>query len=249
MDGNELYHIPETVRFYDLENGGARGDFDFCMQLAGSASSVLDLGCGTGQLTAALAEGGRRDVFGVDPAGPMLDVARARPGGHHVTWVREDARVVRLGRRFDLIVMTGHAFQVFLTGEDRLAVLKTVATHLSPGGRFVLDTRNPACREWEEWTPERSRLSLHHAEFGDVTVWNEVERDSATGMVTYQTHYEVPGQGQHYSASARIAFPEREEVETLVAEAGLRVNSLLSDWQGSPWHANAREIVVVGDLA
>ena len=29
---------------------------------------------------------GRRDVVGIDPAQPMLDIARARAGGHSVTW-------------------------------------------------------------------------------------------------------------------------------------------------------------------
>jgi SAM-dependent methyltransferase len=249
MDGNELYHLPDLVRLYDPLYGGARADFDFCMRLAKNASSVLDLGCGTGQLAVAMADGGRRAVFGLDPAGPMLDVARARPGGEGVTWVCEDARKVRLGREFDLIVMTGHAFQVFLTREDRLAALQTFAAHLSPGGRFVFDTRNPACREWEEWTPERSRETFVHPEHGEIVVWNDIERDPATGIVTYQTHYEVTGDDRRYSADASIAFPEREEVEELVARAGLRGEALLGDWKGSPWQADAREIIVLGGSA
>jgi SAM-dependent methyltransferase len=217
--------------------------------MAKGAPSVLDLGCGTGQLAAALAREGAREVCGVDPAAPMLDIARARPGGDRVNWACDDARRVRLGQPFDLIVMTGHAFQVFLRRDDRLAALNTVAAHLSPGGRFVFDTRNPACCEWEEWTPERSREILADSELGDVVVWNDVERDPATGIVTYQTHYEVEGEGRRYSASARIAFPERGEVEALVAEAGLRVETLLGDWDASPWHADAREIIVVGGAA
>jgi SAM-dependent methyltransferase len=249
MDGNELYHLPDLVRFYDPLYGGARADFDFCMRLAKNASSVLDLGCGTGQLTVAMADGGRRAVFGLDPAGPMLDVARARPGGERVTWVCEDARSVRLGRRFELIVMTGHAFQVFLTREDRLAALQTFAAHLSPGGRFVFDTRNPACREWEEWTPERSRESLHHTRLGAVTVWNDVECDAETGIVTYDTHYEVAAEGRTYSARSRIAFPSKAEVAELIGEAGLRVEGWLGDWDGSPWHENAREIIALGGTA
>jgi hypothetical protein len=38
-------------------------------------------------------------------------------------------------------------------------------------------------------------------------------------------------------------------VETLIEAAGLRVLSLFGDWQGSPWHEDAREIVVLGGLA
>lgn len=248
VEPEALYHDPELARFYDLANGW-REDFDFCMRLAEGAASVLDLGCGTGQLAVALAEGGKREVFGVDPADPMLEVARARQGGDRAHWVCADARHVRLGRRFELILMTGHAFQVFLTRDDREAVLETIAAHLALGGRFLFDTRNPARREWEEWTPEASRERLSDPEFGAVEVWNDVARDPATGIVTYWTHYEVAGTGRRFSADARLAFPERSEVETLIEAAGLRVLSLFGDWKGSPWHEDARETVVLGGLA
>jgi ubiquinone/menaquinone biosynthesis C-methylase UbiE len=93
-----LFEDPALVQFYDLENGWM-DDTRFCLALASGKASVLDLGCGTGLLAAALGEG--REVFGVDPAAAMLDVARRRAGGQRVTWVEADARTVRLGRRFD----------------------------------------------------------------------------------------------------------------------------------------------------
>jgi 2-polyprenyl-3-methyl-5-hydroxy-6-metoxy-1,4-benzoquinol methylase len=80
MEPEALYHDPELVRFYDPLHGKARADFDFCAGLAEEAASVLDLGCGTGQLAAHLAEGGRRQVTGVDPAAAMLDVGHRHPG-------------------------------------------------------------------------------------------------------------------------------------------------------------------------
>ncbi|MGA7267411.1 MAG: class I SAM-dependent methyltransferase [Aestuariivirga sp.] len=139
-----LFEDPALVQFYDLENG-LKDDTRFCLSLASGKASVLDLGCGTGLLAAALGEG--REVFGVDPAAAMLDVARRRAGGQRVTWVEADARTVRLGRRFDLIVMTGHAFQVLLTDDDQRAVCETIAAHLVPGGIFIFDSRNPDAEE------------------------------------------------------------------------------------------------------
>ena len=121
---DRLYSDPDLVQFYDIENTGG-DDFNYCVGFAGNARSVLDLGCGTGQLAAALSQG--RSVTGVDPASPMLDVGRGRPDGDKVDWVEGDARTVRLGRRFDLVLLTGHAFQVFLTAEDQSAVLRTIA--------------------------------------------------------------------------------------------------------------------------
>ena len=249
MTGNgpdQLYHDPDLVQFYDLENQGG-ADFAFCLDFARDGRSVLDLGCGTGQLAAALSSG--RAVTGVDPAGSMLEVARRRPGGAAVEWMEADARTLRLDRRYDLVVLTGHAFQVFLTRDDQLAVLRAIARHLAPDGRFLFDTRNPAAREWEEWTPENSRRTIDHPALGPVEAWNDVERDEATGVVTYRTVYRIPSDGRLLGASSRIAFPDRETVAAMMTEAGLRADRWMGDWQGAPWRDEAPEIIPIGRFA
>lgn len=242
---DRLYRDADLAQFYDLENGWGP-DFDTCLQLAGSARSVLDLGCGTGQLAACLAEG--REVVGVDPAAAMLDVARQRPGGDKATWVQAAAQSVRLGRTFDLVVLTGHAFQVFLTEEDQRAVLATIAAHLTPAGRFVFDNRNPAAEAWREWGPEESRRSREHPRLGTVDCWNEAVHDPATGIVTYETHYRVAEGGALFSAASQIRFTDKEVLAAIVAEAGLEVDAWLGDWQGGAYHPGAREIIPVGRL-
>ena len=245
MTGDPLYDDADLAAFYDLENGWG-ADFDFCARLAEGARSVLDLGCGTGQLAAALAEG--RAVVGVDPAAAMLAVARRRPGGEQVTWIEADARDLDLGRRFDLVLLTGHAFQVFLTPEDQLAALRAIARHLNPRGRFVFDSRNPAAEVWRKWTPERSRRRLEHPQFGAVEAWNDVSRDAASGIVTYETHYRIRSNGKHLAASSQIRFTSKEELEALIGEAGLHVTRWLGDWQEQPWTPQSREIIPVGGL-
>lgn len=248
MDEDRLYHDPALADFYDLENGWERSpDFAYCHALAAEASSVLDLGCGTGALAAALS--GNRTVVGVDPAPAMLAIARGREGAEGVEFVEGDARTLRLGRRFELVVLTGHAFQVFLTREDRAAALATIAAHLAPGGRFLFDSRNPACREWEEWGPEASMRRLDHPRFGPVAAWNDVAHDPATGIVTYGTHYEISTNGKRLSATSRIAFPDKTELEALIAGAGLRVDRWLGDWHGNDWQPGAAELIPLGGLA
>ena len=53
---DRLFEDPKLVQFYDAENGWA-DDTRFCLGLAEQAASVLDLGCGTGLLAAALGVG------------------------------------------------------------------------------------------------------------------------------------------------------------------------------------------------
>lgn len=238
-----LYRDPDLAQFYDLENPWGP-DLDYCCGLAAGAGSVLDLGCGTGQLAARLADG--RHVVGVDPAAAMLDVARQRTGGESVTWVQSDARSVRLDRRFDLVLLTGHAFQVFLTDGEQRAVLSTIAAHLAPAGRFIFDTRNPAAEAWRDWTPEASGRRLEHPTLGAVEAWHDAAHDPATGVVTYRTHYRVAAGGRTLSASSQIRFTDRDVLAAMLDEAGLAVDHWLGDWTGGPYQPTSPEIIPIG---
>lgn len=244
---DRLYADPGLVGFYDIENGDTC-ELALLGRLAGAAGSVLDLGCGTGRLAVPLAAGGRR-VVGVDPAGAMLDVARRKAGGAAVAWVRGDARCLELGERFDLVLLGGHTFQVFLSEQERLAVLGTIARHLAPAGRFVFDSRNPLAEEWKAWTPAESRRALRHPSLGEVVAWNDAVHDPASGIVEYGTYYRSSADGRSFATRSRIAFPARERLATLIGQAGLAVGAWLGDWQGRPFDASSPEIIPVGGLA
>ncbi|RQS15516.1 class I SAM-dependent methyltransferase [Burkholderia sp. Bp9002] len=247
MISDALYEDPDLASFYDADNDWSPS-FDYCLTRAQGCASVLDLGCGTGVLSAAIAQAGCDAVWGVDPAVAMLEIARARPGGDRVNWVAADGRNVRVGRRFDLVVLTGHAFQVFLTQADRLAVLQTVAAHLAPRGRFIFDSRNPAVEEWREWIPAESRRAVDHPELGPAQAWNDVSRDPETGIVTYETCYRVAADGRLLRSRCRIAFPSREEIGELLELAGLTVDTWLGDWAGNPCTPDSPEMIPIGRL-
>ncbi|HEY6427789.1 MAG TPA: class I SAM-dependent methyltransferase [Acidimicrobiales bacterium] len=113
-----LFADPDLAVLYDTFCEG-RPDFGFYLPLVMSAGSVLDVGCGAGELLRLArrsGHGGR--LVGLDPAMAMLDVAKAEQPD--IEWVRGDLMSTSLSGRFDLVVMTGHAFQVFLE-DDRFA--------------------------------------------------------------------------------------------------------------------------------
>jgi len=95
---------------------------------------VLDVGCGTGHLTAAIADAGA-DVVGVDRAATMLADARSNYPG--LPFVRGDARTLPFESRFDAAF--SNAALHWIPGGDHGDVLDAVAGALRPGGRFVAE--------------------------------------------------------------------------------------------------------------
>ena len=241
-----LFHDPDFTRFYDIDNPWDT-DKDYCLALARDAKSVLDLGCGTGELATALAK--TRRVTGVEPAAAMLDHARRRQGAQNVRWVEADARGVRLDETFDLVVMTGHAFQCLLTEEDQRALCATIAAHLAPGGRFIFDSRNPVVEEWKKWTPDATRRTIAVPDLGQIEAWNDARFDHASGTVAYDTIYSEPRSGRKWQATSRLLFGEQAQIAEVIASAGLSVQRWMGDWTGGPMTPNSPEIIPVGGPA
>jgi 2-polyprenyl-3-methyl-5-hydroxy-6-metoxy-1,4-benzoquinol methylase len=77
--GFEEYTDPRLVAVYDYWSAD-RLDFAFYTDLAAlvRAKSIVDIGCGTGELAVELARRGFV-VTAVDPSPAMLDAAKARP--------------------------------------------------------------------------------------------------------------------------------------------------------------------------
>jgi SAM-dependent methyltransferase len=128
---------------YDALNPPGPDDA-FYAELAGNRPrAILDVGCGTGWLACDLAALGH-SVTGVDLSDAMLEIARHRPGGERVKWIKGRATELSLEHRFDLIIMMGHAFQVLLRDRDFLVALRTLRDHLAPAGQLAFETRNRA---------------------------------------------------------------------------------------------------------
>lgn len=184
-------------------------------------------------------------VVGADPAVAMLQVARGRDGAARVEWIEADARTLELGRRFKLIYLTGHAFQVFLTDDDALAVLRATARHLLPDGLLAFDTRNPAAKAWLEWTPEKSAEIAEVSGLGRIEESVDTTFDEATGIASITHRYRFLDRGTELVGRSRIRFIDRDHLLGLIERAGLRIEHCYGWWDRSPFTAGAAEIIIV----
>ncbi|MGW2558689.1 class I SAM-dependent methyltransferase [Streptomyces sp. NPDC001514] len=123
------------------------------LQPLGPFHAGLDLCCGTGAGTRALAEACRERVVGVDFSAGMLEVARGAGGAashEKADWVRADARALPFAPVFDLAVSFG-AFGHFLPNE-RPGLFAQVHAVLRPGGVFAFPVgAPPRLGSWPYW--------------------------------------------------------------------------------------------------
>ena len=236
------YTDPRIAAIYDILNPAAE-DTAFYRRLAGQTPQrVLDMGCGTGHLAVALAGQGH-SVVGADPARAMLDVARRKPNAGQVTWVEADAAGLDLDTRFDLITTTGHVFQVFLTDEAVHEALVNLKRHLAVNGRLTFETRNPAFRAWEKWTPDQATGQAAIPEIGLITIYYDVQTVTDK-LVTFNTSI-------HYASEEVVVVPStlrfmpQGELARHLQQAGFTNLVWVGDWDGSPFQPDSPEIIVI----
>ena len=189
---------------------GDRSDLDAYVAITEelSASSIVDVGCGTGSFAVRLAALGK-NVVGVDPAGASLDVARTKLNGRHVRWVDGDATALGgLHLAADLVVMTGNVAQVFVSDDDWATTLDAIHACLRPAGWLVLETRRPEVRDWEGWETAPTTVAIPG---GANVVVSSTVTEVALPLVTFASTTTIGGEVVHSASTLR--FRTRREVE------------------------------------
>ncbi|WP_017580297.1 class I SAM-dependent DNA methyltransferase [Nocardiopsis valliformis] len=246
---------PDLAELYDyFSHWQVSPQDDFYLDLVMNARSVLDVGCGTGKiLRVARKRGHTGRLVGLDPANAMLDVAKE--DRDDIEWTLGDLVAGSYGGEaeplqeggFDLVFMSGHAFQVFLTDDDVRANLTAVRRLLAEDGRFVFETRNPAARGWEAWSPERVRTVDGPDGFKATCVHRL--REVAGDLVTFTSDYSVEGWAEPEVVHSTLRFLDAERLNTFLAEAGLKVSAQYGYWDRSPLTDTSPEIITFTRLA
>lgn len=101
---------------------------------------VLDLGCGTGNMTELLASSGY-DMIGIDNAEEMLDIAMEKraESRHDILYLLQDMREFELYGTVKAIVSICDSINYITEEEDLLEVFKLVNNYLDPKGIFIFD--------------------------------------------------------------------------------------------------------------
>ncbi|MBT2587087.1 class I SAM-dependent methyltransferase [Arthrobacter sp. ISL-95] len=228
---------------YDAGNQWAADDDFFLAFVNGRPNSrVLDLGCGTGRMTLAVAADGH-SVVGIDPNPGSLAAARKKPGAEGVTWIDGTSAAIPQDASFDVAIMTAHVAQAINDDGDWSRTLADLHRTLVPGGRLVFDSRDPVAQAWKYWTPAETRRVHTLPDGSIVETWIEsaVETD---GFVTLTEHRVLNGSTEESETSV-LAFRTEDQLRQDLNSAGFTLDHLYGGWHGEDVGSGNGELIVL----
>ena len=125
---------------------------------------ILDLGCGTGHLTAQIANSGAR-VLGVDRSPEM--VAAARKAYPHLQFEVADARRLPYEAEFDAVFSNATLHWI----QEPELVIRSVRNALRPGGRFVAEFGGKGNIRKMQTAFDQALSELHATAPGEINPW------------------------------------------------------------------------------
>lgn len=162
---------------------------------------VLELGCGTGEMTERLAGLGY-DMIGVDSSMEMLEVAQEKrqASGHDILYLLQDMREFELYGTVRAVVSVCDTMNYVTDAEDLVRVFSLVSNYLDPGGVFIFDlntvrtyrelgdaviaeNRDECSFIWENWYDAKTHINEY-----DLTLF--IRQENGLYGKYEETHYQ-----------------------------------------------------------
>ncbi|OBJ91854.1 hypothetical protein A9W97_11875 [Mycobacterium gordonae] len=177
--------------------------------------SVLDLGSGAGRIANPLADNGFQ-VTAVDDSADMLNHVR---GAKTVQARIED---LRLPERYDVVLLASSLVN-YPDVDARRGLLATVAHHLKPTGKAIIQWRPP------DWFRQRPAGSYHRADGDMKQTMTILQNDGDVVLGEFTLEYG----GQSLTQSFEAHRVSVDEFRSLLDEVGLVLDT--ADPDSSEW--------------
>lgn len=234
---------PAEAELYAQVHDGVPGDVAFYRAVTRDASRVLELGCGWGRVAAQL---GCPEVIGLESDPGMRALAASRHPELRV--VEGDMRSFSLGQ-FDRVIVPFTGIYCLLTEADVAACLRCVRASLAPGGRLVFDAYAAdgfhAEARPEDYPDDELEEVARIEEGGEPLIVYERSRWDRGSQRMDATYVYVTASGE---PRAEVTIGHRyllsEQLETLLADAGMKLVSLNGSFDGAPYDGSGSLVVV-----
>jgi SAM-dependent methyltransferase len=194
-------------------------------ELAGTGSA-LEMAVGTGRVALPLAARGV-SVSGIELSPDMVAQLRAKPGGDAILVTIGDMTTTRVDGTFGLVYLVFNTIGNVETQDRQLACFTNAATHLEPGGCFVVEVGVPDLRRL---VPGQDSIVFAHAP-GHV---GYDRYDDLVAQHAVSHHFVADGFGvREFRTPFRFVWPS--ELDLMAKLAGLELAGRWADWDRSPF--------------
>lgn len=235
------------AEFYDALHRGTAGDLQHYSRHCAPASSLLELGCGSGRVLAALAAP-NRECTGIDIHEGLLELARKTLGHAPNTRVlAQDMLALSFSNRFDRILLPFCGVYCVETEQELDRLFAGVAKHLNPGGSFILDTYNADIFHQDDDEPDQEQAPHEHDEIQVRGVCYQVfeqsrwDRNQQRILVSYLHAAKDPhaakdaGLADEVVAELLHHYWLSTQLHESASRAGLVPKEAFGDFEGSKW--------------
>jgi ubiquinone/menaquinone biosynthesis C-methylase UbiE len=248
---DSIYAWPE---YYDWTSTGLDRDITYYTELARqSGGPVLELGCGTGRISLAIA-GQRIPVVGLDASPAMLARARQKAEemglSEFVRWVEGDMSRFELEERFPLIIIPYRSFLHLLTVREQIETLKRVRKHLTDDGLFAFNVFVPHVRDLVEMDGVYSfRGSFpvpgtrETVELYDLTEYDHFYQ--LARVTRYIERFDENGRSlERIKGTFHLRYIYPSELNHLLTLCGFKVVQRYGSFHRSPFDARSQELII-----
>jgi SAM-dependent methyltransferase len=205
-----------------------------------AASTLLEMGCGTGRHAAELSRIGYT-VHGIDRSRRMLDLAIGRLGtlpaevASRLTFSMGDVRQTQLAGRFDAVTALFHVFSYLPETTDLRAAMESASRHLNPGGILLFD-----CWYGPAVLSERPSVRVKRMSDDEVDVVRIAEPTLHVDQNRVDVHYEISirqrktGRSEILRETHRMRYFFRPELNDVLGGCGMRMIDAFEWMTGAP---------------
>ncbi|HWC14295.1 MAG TPA: class I SAM-dependent methyltransferase [Actinomycetota bacterium] len=208
--------------------------------LAGGGRA-LELAIGTGRVALPLAADGI-EVHGIDVSEGMVERLRRKPGGDAIPVKMGDFADVDVDGEYSLIYVVFNTFFALTTQEDQVRCFKNVASHLAPGGMFVIEAFVPDLLRFDR----NQRVQTNSVGLEEVSI-ETARHDPMEQQISSQHLVVKEGNVEMYPVFIRYAFPA--ELDLMGQIAGLDLKARYADWDKTPFTAASTSHISVYEKA
>lgn len=201
-------------------------------------SLVLDVGCGFGRHSMALAELGFEAV-GLDLSMSLLKKARSESAEIERTsrWVRGDMRTLPFNNSFHAAFNFFTSFGYF-DDVDNERVLSSIYSTLKPNGKFFFDYMNI-----DYVIPRLVRQDK--IEKNGIKVFQQRRYNPDKKRIEKKISLKEHGDWRYYFESVRAY--SRKEIDLLFQRTGFKNIAMFGDYDGQPYSVNSPRLICIGE--